>query len=58
MLFIRQQKPELNVQRDSVLLKFLFYLKLVFIHLDSHFAKYLNHLFNYVLFYLFNYLVW
>ena len=29
----------------------------MFIHLDSHFAMYFSHLFNYVLFHLFNYLV-
>ena len=41
MLFIRQKKPELNVQGDSILLlKFLLNFKPVFIHLDSHFAKY------------------
>ena len=39
MLFIRQQKPELNVQSDSLTAKFLFNFKPVFIHLDSNLAK-------------------
>ena len=39
MLFIRQQKPEINVQSDSIIAKVLFNFKPVFIHLESHFAS-------------------